>query len=84
LPDSDVNEKIADTWTDIKKQKVNPDVFLETADIMKKRVSDVVERFGEDRILYAGPECGLKGYPTYENALECLRRISTAVKSFKK
>jgi len=82
--DSDVNEKIAVTWTDIKKQKVNPDIFLETADTMKKRISDVVERFGEDRILYAGPECGLKGYPTYKNALECLRRISTAVSTFKK
>jgi len=84
LSDSDINEKIADTWTSIKKGHVDPDVFLEASDAMKKRVSDVVERFGENRILYAGPECGLKGYPTYKNALECLRRISTAVSSLKK
>ena len=54
------------------------------AEAMKKRVTDVVERFGEERILYAGPECGLKGYPTYNNALECLKRISAAVCSLKK
>ncbi|MDG6222085.1 MAG: hypothetical protein QCH99_02345 [Candidatus Bathyarchaeota archaeon] len=84
LSDSDVNEKIADVWTAIKKGQVNPDVFLETAGVMKKRVTDVVERFGKNRILYAGPECGLKGYPTYKNALECLRRISNAVNCLKK
>lgn len=84
IAETDINEKIADAWTAIKKEKVDPDVFLETPETMKKRVTDVVERFGEERILYAGPECGLKGYPTYKNALECLKRISTAVSSLKK
>ena len=84
ISETNVNEKIADAWTAIKKGKIDPEVFLETADTMKKRVTDIVERFGEERILYAGPECGLKGYPTYKNALECLRRISAAVSSLKK
>ena len=84
ISDSDVNEKIADAWTSIKKGQVDPDVYLETAQAMKQRVTDVVERFGEQRILYAGPECGLKGYPTYKNALECLKRIGKAVSSLQK
>ena len=84
LSDSDTNEKIAEAWTCIKNGTVNPEVFLETVETMKKRLINVVERFGEDRILYAGPECGLKGYSTYENALECLRRVSSTTKSFKK
>ena len=84
LGDSEINEKIADTWTGIKKGRVDPDVFLETVEVMRNRVTDVAERFGAERILYAGPECGLKGYPSYENAVECLRRISGAVQSFKK
>ncbi len=83
ISELDINKKIADTWTTIKKGTVDPDDFLETTQVMKKRVTDVVERFGEEKILYAGPECGLKGYPTYKNALECLRRISAAVSSLK-
>lgn len=81
LAESDVNEKIAEVWTGIKQGKVDPDQFLDTIETMKKRLTNVVERFGEDRIMYAGPECGLKGYPSYKNALECLRRVSSAVES---
>jgi len=84
LPESDINEKIADVWTGIKHGKVDPKKFLESVGTMKSRLIKVVERFGADRILYAGPECGLKGYPTYENALECLRRVSSTVQNFGK
>jgi 5-methyltetrahydropteroyltriglutamate--homocysteine methyltransferase len=82
LAESDVNERIADAWTDIKHGRINPESFLESVELMKNRLVKVVERFGAERVLYAGPECGLKGYPTYETALECLRRISSAVESF--
>ena len=58
--------------------------FLETVDTMKGRLVKIVERFGAERVLYAGPECGLKGYPTIEIAFECLRRAASVVKSFKK
>jgi len=51
---------------------------------MKNRLVKVVERFGAERVPYAGPECGLKGYPTYETAIECLRRVSSAIESFEK
>ena len=84
LTESDVNEMIADAWTGIKHGTVDSEVFLESVDTMKSRLVKVVERFGAERVLYAGPECGLKGYPTYENALECLRRVSSAIESFEK
>ena len=84
LAESDVNEKIADVWTGIKNGKVDSEQFLETVGTMKGRLVKVVERFGAERVLYAGPECGLKGCPTYEIAFECLRRVSSVVKSFEK
>lgn len=84
LAESDLNQRVADAWTDIKHGRVNPDSFLETVDRMRSRLNYVVDRFGAERVLYAGPECGLKGYPSYETAIECLRRISTAVTSYKK
>ena len=73
---SELNERVADAWTDIKHRRTNPEIFLETVDTMKRRLANVVDRFGAERVLYAGPECGLKGYPTYETALECLRRVT--------
>ena len=84
LAESDVNERIADVWTGIRNGTVDSEKFLETVDTMKSRLVKVVERFGAEKVLYAGPECGLKGYPTYEIAFECLRRVSSAVKSFEK
>ena len=82
LAESDLNERIADTWTGIKHGRINPESFLETVELMKSRLVKVAEQFGAERVLYAGPECGLKGYPTYETVLECLRRVSTAVENF--
>jgi methionine synthase II (cobalamin-independent) len=84
LSETDLNEKIADAWTGIKHEKVESETFLETVDTMKSRLKYVVERFGAERVLYAGPECGLKGYPTMKTALECLKRVSSAVQSYKK
>lgn len=84
LSDSDVSEKIADVWNKIKNEQTDPNVFLDSVQTMKRRLTSVVERFGLDRILFAGPECGLKGYPTYENALECLKRVSDTVAAFNK
>jgi len=79
-----INERIAETWTDIISRKMDPKIFLENLDIMKKRLVEIVSRFGVERVPYAGPECGLKGFPTYECALECLRRVSSAVKTYPK
>ena len=84
LSESDLNMGIANVWTDIKHGRINPEIFLESVDLMKSRLVKMVERFGVERILYVGPECGLKGYPTYETALECLRRVSSTLESFEK
>ena len=77
-----INEKIAEAWTSITRRKTDPKIFLEDVDIMKKRLVEIVSRFGAERVPYAGPECGLKGFPTYECALECLRRVSSTVKTY--
>jgi methionine synthase II (cobalamin-independent) len=50
---------------------------------MKKRLTKILELFGENRVPYAGPECGLRSFPTYESALECLRRVVESVKATK-
>jgi 5-methyltetrahydropteroyltriglutamate--homocysteine methyltransferase len=84
LAESDVNEKIADVWTGIKNVTVDSEQFLETVETMNRRLDNVVKRFGAERVPFGGPECGLKGYPTYEIAFECLRRVSRAVKYFEK
>jgi 5-methyltetrahydropteroyltriglutamate--homocysteine methyltransferase len=73
-----VNQKIADTWKDINIGRVDPATFFENTDLMKKRLKQMIERFGEDRIPYAGTECGMRGFPTYESALEYLRKVSRA------
>ena len=79
-----INEKIADIWTGIKKGNLDASKFLETKEVMKNRLSNIMNRFGLNRILYAGPECGLKGFPSYENAFECLKRVSSMVRNFGK
>ena len=77
-----INERIAEAWTGINSQKTDPEIFLENVDLMKKRWVEMVGRFGVERVPYAGPECGLKGFPTYNCALEYLRRVASAVKTF--
>lgn len=76
-----INEKIGETWKNIKEGKVNPVIFLESTDSMQKRLIKLIEGFGANRISYSTPECGLKSFPTYECALECLRRVADATKA---
>ncbi len=78
LGSESAGEVIADAWKRIAKGTASPETFLEDVDVMKKRLRDVVDRFGADRVALAGPECGLRGFPTYTSALECLRRVSEA------
>jgi 5-methyltetrahydropteroyltriglutamate--homocysteine methyltransferase len=79
--ESTINERIAGAWRGITSGKTDPEIFLEKAELMQKRLAEIVGRFGVERVPYAGPECGLRGFPTYECALECLRRVSRAVKN---
>jgi len=80
LSEISLNEKIAETWKNLAKKQIDPVVFVENTSLMKERLRKLVEFFGEDRIRYAGPECGLKGFPTYESALECLKRVAKTLK----
>lgn len=75
-----IDEKVAEIWKNITNGKLDPTIFIEKVDIMKKRLIKIINQFGAERVPYAGPECGLKSFPTYECALECLRRTSNAVK----
>ena len=84
LTEVSVNEKIAEAWKSINRGGTDPEIFLEDVDVMKRRLAKMVNRFGVERVPYAGPECGLKGFATYESALECLRRVSSAIESFEK
>ena len=84
LTEVSTNEKIAEAWKSINRGRIDPQIFLEDVDVMKRRLSKLVNRFGVERVPYAGPECGLKGFATYESALECLRRVSSAIERFEK
>jgi len=77
-----INERVAQAWKNIATGKLDPTLFLENVELMQKRLTNIINRFGAERVLYAGPECGLKSFPTYECALECLRRAADAVKNF--
>jgi 5-methyltetrahydropteroyltriglutamate--homocysteine methyltransferase len=81
--DSALSEAVAETWQKIQKGVLAPEGFLETIQIMRKRVVEVVERFGVERVPYVGPECGLRGFPSYECAVECLRRVAEVGRSFR-
>jgi methionine synthase II (cobalamin-independent) len=67
----------------LSERNVDPLVFLENINLMKERLAKIIGHFGGNRVPYAGPECGLRGFPTYESALECLRRVSKVVKEAK-
>ncbi|UCE29703.1 MAG: hypothetical protein JSV85_03015 [Candidatus Bathyarchaeota archaeon] len=75
-----VNEEIANIWKQLRDGKLNPEIFLESNKLMKRRLVKMVKQFGVERIPYAGPECGLGGFLTGECALGYLRRVSGAVR----
>jgi len=76
-----IGEQTAEVWKNIKLGKLKPETFLENIDIMKNRLTEIIDRFGVERVSYAGPECGLKGFPSYNCAIEYLKRVSKAAKS---
>ncbi len=79
-----IEQRIGEIWKEIKHGKTNPEFFLEDVSLMEKRLNKVVKHFGVERVIYAGPECGLGGFPSYNCALECLRRTSQAIKNVNK
>lgn len=81
LNETNINEKIAETWKNLTKNQIDPTIFIENAELMKERLVKIVNYFGENRVPYAGPECGFRSFPTYESSLECLRRVTKVIKS---
>lgn len=80
--DEDLLQQVANKWNEINTKVVDPQIFLETSELMLARLRKIINYFGPEFIKYAGPECGLKSFPTYGSAMECLRRISKAVDIF--
>lgn len=76
--------KIGEIWNKIRGGKVNPEKFLEDKEVLRKRLEKIVEFFGVERVPYAGTECGLRGFPTYNVALKCLENVSNVVRDFRK
>jgi len=81
--DSALNEAVADTWEKLQQNSVAAEDFLEPIEVMRQRVMQVIERFGAERVPFVGPECGLRGFPTYQSAIECLRRVAEMAQSFR-
>jgi 5-methyltetrahydropteroyltriglutamate--homocysteine methyltransferase len=54
--------------------------LVESEEVIRKRFKIACERFG-DRMAFAGPDCGLGGWPSQEAAEVLLRRTVRAVKS---
>ena len=72
---------LAEAWKKISKGILAPENYLENIGVMTKRLVKITEKFGVERIALAGPECGLRGFPTYASAIECLRRVSESASS---
>jgi methionine synthase II (cobalamin-independent) len=79
--ETSINAQVGETWTAIQKEQRSPMDFLESVEVMTRRLKKIANQFGENRVLWAGPECGFQSFPTYSSAVECLRRTSLAVKN---
>lgn len=76
-----LDDAVAEVWRKLRKNVVAPEAFLDSSSVMKKRAEQIIAKFGSERVTYVGPECGLRGFPTYETAVECLRRVASIAKS---
>ncbi len=70
---------VADVWRRLSREELKPEAFLESTDMMKKRLAETINRFGEERVVMGGPECGLRGFPSYSSAIGCLSNASLAL-----
>lgn len=84
---SDDQTSVSVEWEKIRKREADPISYLEESAVMSKRLAKIMELFGEERVPFAGPECGPKGYFVgdyffYDCALEQLRRAAETVSNF--
>lgn len=77
-----LDKVVAEAWRKLQKNLIAPEVFLDARDLMKKRARQIIAKFDQERVPYIGPECGLRGFPTYASAIECLRRVTDIKKDF--
>ncbi len=77
-----IPQSIGRVWSEIRSGRLDPTAFLEDPNLMYHRLRALAERFGAENIAYVGPECGLRSFPTYICALECLKRLSEAARRF--
>jgi 5-methyltetrahydropteroyltriglutamate--homocysteine methyltransferase len=82
MSEIELNERVGEAWKNIREGKADPQNFLESIDLMRARLAKLIDSFGVNRISYGVPECGLRGFPTYECAIECLRRVAKATETF--
>ncbi len=82
--DLTIEEKMGEIWRRIKKSEIDPAQFLENTSVLVKRLERVLDLFGPERVKFAGPECGLRSFPSYKCAIECLKRVAEAVKTINK
>jgi 5-methyltetrahydropteroyltriglutamate--homocysteine methyltransferase len=78
--DAETPEDIGYLWEKIRRGETDPSTYLESTQIIAGRLNRSLRLFGEENVPYAGPECGLGGFPTYECAIQYLERISRVVK----
>ena len=77
-----IQEQIGAIWSQIRNGQVDPMIYLDTPEIIEKRLRKIVDTLGEEYVPYAGPECGLGSWPSQETAMECLERASKVVRTF--
>jgi methionine synthase II (cobalamin-independent) len=51
-------------------------MYFESTEIMVRRLMTLLDKFGEEKIAYVGPECGLSSFPNYEIAINYLQKIA--------
>lgn len=71
-----IPEEIGSIWTGIRQGTIDPSMYLESSEIMVRRLMTLLDYFGEDRIAYVGPECGLSSFPSYDIAVDYLQKIA--------
>ena len=79
----DLQQRVGETWSGIRRGHIDPHVFLEGPRLLHGRLRKLIDRLGPERVPYVGPECGLMSFPTYDCAMECLRRVAQAVETYR-
>ena len=59
--------------------KVSPENFVEDEKIVKKRFETILKKF-KDRIMFIGPDCGLRGFPNRDIARKVLETVVSVKK----